>query len=167
MDPFHPSSCEDYVTVEYIDAGEGDGECPTTIMQTCTLQQRKKDWKKTQRLCQHADGCSRFAQGATRLCISHGGGRRCRMDECEKSAVGKSDYCVRHGGGRRCEHDGCTKSARGKSGLCFAHGGGQQKCKYRGCGKIAQRPNNLCTAHGSSSGGGGGGGRQGTYSSSS
>lgn len=118
----------------------------------------------TYRLEFAAGGCTRFAQGATNLCIGHGGGRRCQFPGCPRSAVGRSNKCVTHGGGRRCEFTGCSKSARGangyssiittavymlpgSTGFCFAHGGGA-RCRICGCGRVAHRSTGLCVNHG-------------------
>ncbi|EER06826.1 hypothetical protein Pmar_PMAR002195 [Perkinsus marinus ATCC 50983] len=103
--------------------------------------------KRNGKLCQHPGGCTRFAQGATNLCIGHGGGRRCQFPGCPRSAVGRSNKCVTHGGGRRCEFTGCSKSARGSTGFCFAHGGGA-RCRICGCGRVAHRSTGLCVNHG-------------------
>ena len=100
------------------------------------------------KLCQWPDGCHRFAQGGTKLCISHGGGRICQSAGCNRSAQGsRSSFCISHGGGRRCLSPGCTTSARGARGFCVLHGGGVQ-CKRDGCHKTAQRPTDYCIAHG-------------------
>ena len=61
------------------------------------------------RCCKYEGGCSKFAQGGTPFCASHGGGKRCTFDGCTKSAVGKTPLCVAHGGGKRCASEGCTK----------------------------------------------------------
>ena len=104
--------------------------------------------RRKQRLCQHPDGCSRYAQGNTRLCITHGGGRRCHHHGCTKSVQGaQGQFCIAHGGGRRCQVPGCTRSSRGNSDRCVHHGGGV-RCHFEGCNKSAQRPSDYCIAHG-------------------
>jgi hypothetical protein len=100
------------------------------------------------KLCHWPEGCHRFAQGGTKFCISHGGGRICQSPGCNRSAQGaRSFFCISHGGGRRCLSPGCTTSARGATGFCVLHGGGVQ-CKHDGCHKTAQRPTDYCIAHG-------------------
>ena len=91
-------------------------------------------------------GCGKCAQGATQLCISHGGGRRCTVPGCFKGARDKL-YCAAHGGGKRCGKSGCTKSAVGGSGLCTAHGGGK-RCQVTGCDKSSQGATPFCVKHG-------------------
>ena len=58
----------------------------------------------------HAQGCSKCAQGATKFCISHGGGKRCTHPNCDRGARDKF-FCAAHGGGKRCSIGGCDKSA--------------------------------------------------------
>ena len=104
--------------------------------------------RKRQRQCQHISGCQRYAQGNTKLCISHGGGRRCQTIGCTKSVQGaRSSHCIAHGGGRRCEVIGCARSSRGNSNRCVHHGGGA-RCQVVGCKKSAQRPSDYCIVHG-------------------
>lgn len=104
--------------------------------------------RKRQRQCQHMSGCQRYAQGNTKLCISHGGGRRCQAAGCTKSVQGaKSEHCIAHGGGRRCEVAGCSRSSRGNSNRCVHHGGGA-RCQEPDCRKSAQRPSDYCILHG-------------------
>ena len=104
--------------------------------------------KSSSKLCRWEDGCKRFAQGGTKFCISHGGGRICITPGCTKSAQGaNSSCCIRHGGGRRCISPGCGTSARGSTGFCVLHGGGV-KCHFEGCLKTAQRPTDFCIKHG-------------------
>ena len=101
------------------------------------------------KFCNYVGGCSKFAQGGTRFCITHGGGRLCIFPGCARSAQGgDKQLCIGHGGGKRCQVLGCNTSARGSSGLCVLHGGGM-KCKHTGgCSKSAQRPSDFCIAHG-------------------
>ena len=125
----------------------------------------------TPRLCEH-DTCNKRAQGNTRFCIAHGGGRRCTYPGCDrgardkffcaghgggkrcsipncgKSAVGGSNMCTGHGGGKRCEHSsGCSKSAQAGTKFCVKHGGGR-KCVVQGCEKVARGRTSHCAAHG-------------------
>lgn len=58
----------------------------------------------------HAEGCTKCAQGATKFCIAHGGGKRCTFSGCFKGARDKF-FCAAHGGGKRCVTQGCDKSA--------------------------------------------------------
>lgn len=76
------------------------------------------------RQCQHV-GCEKLSQGNTRLCIAHGGGRRCTHPGCNKGARDRF-FCAAHGGGKRCSMAGCGKAAVGGSDLCTAHGGGKR-----------------------------------------
>jgi hypothetical protein len=99
----------------------------------------------TGRKC-HKAGCSKCAQGATKYCIAHGGGRRCIVEGCTKGARDKS-FCAAHGGGKRCCVEGCIKSAVGGSSLCTGHGGGK-RCQMAGCSKSAQSSTMYCVRHG-------------------
>jgi hypothetical protein len=92
-------------------------------------------------------GCTKNAQGATRKCIAHGGGRRCVVDGCTKSAQGTTPKCKAHGGGRRCVFPNCTKSARGLTSKCKAHGGGR-RCGADGCNNSAAGSTFRCITHG-------------------
>ena len=60
-----------------------------------------------------------------RLCIKHGGGKRCSQEGCKVSAAGGSGLCIKHGGGPCCAaaaaENGCPRSAQGGSKLCKAH----------------------------------------------
>jgi len=104
--------------------------------------------RRKQRQCQHVSGCERYAQGNTKLCISHGGGRRCEVPGCTKSVQGARSFrCIAHGGGRRCEVTECSRSARGSSNRCVHHGGGI-RCAVVNCDKSAQRPSDYCINHG-------------------
>jgi hypothetical protein len=87
-------------------------------------------------------GCSKFPQGPTRFCISHGGGHRCQYPGCMKGARDKK-WCTAHGGGKRCEIEGCSKAAVGASSFCTNHGGGR-RCAIDGCFKAAQSPTPYC-----------------------
>jgi hypothetical protein len=69
-------------------------------------------------------GCSRVAVrgGKPGLCITHGGGRRCKHEAgCTKAAQGSTHFCISHGGGRRCGHRGCDRAARGATLYCYQH----------------------------------------------
>jgi hypothetical protein len=76
-------------------------------------------------------GCSTSAQGTTKFCIAHGGGRRCQFNGaggCTKSAIaGPNPLCRKHGGGPRCSNADCDKSARAGYDLCAKHGGGKSR----------------------------------------
>ena len=120
----------------------------TLTTQTISDTSALASYKPASKLCRWEDGCDRFAQGGTKFCISHGGGRICATPGCTKSAQGaNSTNCIRHGGGRRCISPGCSTSARGSTGFCVIHGGGI-KCHFDGCMKTAQRPSNFCIKHG-------------------
>mmetsp|Transcript_50057 Transcript_50057/g.86085 ORF Transcript_50057/g.86085 Transcript_50057/m.86085 type:complete len:449 (-) Transcript_50057:542-1888(-) len=97
------------------------------------------------RLCQ-SPNCNKCAQGSTKFCIAHGGGRRCTVPGCLKGARDKK-FCSAHGGGKRCSHDDCSKAAVGGSKLCTAHGGGR-RCATDGCEKSAQSSTLYCVKHG-------------------
>ena len=92
------------------------------------------------------DGCNKCAQGSTKFCISHGGGRRCKAIGCLKGARDRN-FCANHGGGKRCKEIGCNKSAVGSTDLCTSHGGGK-KCGHDNCTKSAQSPSFFCARHG-------------------
>ncbi|KAL9237363.1 hypothetical protein vseg_011921 [Gypsophila vaccaria] len=117
---------------------------PAKIDDPGTVRSQRR--KTTFKTCQFP-GCHKGARGASRRCISHGGGRRCQRLGCEKGAEGKTPFCKGHGGGRRCEHLGCTKSAEGRTNLCIGHGGGR-RCKLENCTKSAEGLTGLCIAHG-------------------
>lgn len=104
-----------------------------------------KKVKNGRRVCM-IEGCTKFAQGGTHKCISHGGGKRCSKENCSKSAYGTTKFCISHGGGKRCSFPGCTKSSQGSTNKCKAHGGGR-RCKKEGCKKSAQG-SSFCKAHG-------------------
>jgi len=93
--------------------------------------------------------CSRKGVGKERLCLRHGGGRRCIAVGCKKSAAcGPYHLCIAHGGGKRCAEEGCDKVKQGKSTFCAAHGGGR-RCETPGCKKVAlSGPLMRCTEHG-------------------
>lgn len=97
------------------------------------------------RKCQ-APGCGKCAQGSTKFCIAHGGGRRCTFPSCTKGARDKF-FCAAHGGGKRCVFPDCIRSAVGGTNICTSHGGGR-KCCYDGCTKSAQSPTDFCVRHG-------------------
>jgi hypothetical protein len=87
----------------------------------------KKHGEFEQTPSQHLSGagCNKCAQGSTKLCISHGGGRRCKVLGCLKGARDRN-FCANHGGGRRCHIESCAKSAVGGSDSCTLHGGGKK-----------------------------------------
>lgn len=85
------------------------------------------------RQCQHS-GCDKLSQGNTRLCIAHGGGRRCTHPGCNKGARDRF-FCAAHGGGKRCSTSACGKAAVGGSDLCTGHGGGK-RCQVWGGGEL-------------------------------
>ncbi|KAF4673141.1 hypothetical protein FOL47_010987 [Perkinsus chesapeaki] len=95
--------------------------------------------------------CTKYRQGGTLFCISHGGGRRCQHPGCLKSVYGTltSRFCCAHGGGPRCQVPGCNKGSRGKkTGLCFKHGGGlAQRCRAQGCRRARLRRKLFCGEH--------------------
>jgi hypothetical protein len=101
---------------------------------------------KYSRLCIEPE-CMKNAQGATRKCIAHGGGKRCIVDDCTKSAQGTTRKCKAHGGGRRCNSVNCTKSARGSTEKCKAHGGGR-RCGKDDCNNSAAGSTFRCITHG-------------------
>jgi len=107
---------------------------------------QKKDLPRSaSRYCE-VENCFKYSQGATKLCIRHGGGHRCSVEGCQKGARGRL-YCALHGGGRRCSIFGCSKLSVGGSGYCSSHGGGK-KCLHEGCIKVAQSPTSYCVRHG-------------------
>lgn len=50
---------------------------------------------------------------------------------CGKSGLGKTKLCIAHGGGKRCSHEGCEKSAQGGTGMCKGHGGRRRPIPIR------------------------------------
>lgn len=104
------------------------------------------EYQKKSKFCMR-DGCKKYAQGGTRYCVAHGGGKRCQVDGCSTGARGASKFCILHGGGKRCEKPGCVKSAIGSTSFCIRHGGGR-RCQYDGCVKSAQGTLEFCVKHG-------------------
>mmetsp|Transcript_19483 Transcript_19483/g.23696 ORF Transcript_19483/g.23696 Transcript_19483/m.23696 type:complete len:418 (+) Transcript_19483:19-1272(+) len=92
-------------------------------------------------------GCKKGAEGATYHCIGHGGGNQCEVQDCRKKARGGSKRCHAHGGGRRCSMLDCNNAAVGKAGLCINHGGGK-RCKHPDCGNGAKGKVSYCIKHG-------------------
>ena len=76
----------------------------------------------------HMSEHNRRGVGSIKMCIKHGGGRRCEHPEgCNNTAQsGSCKECIEHGGGRRCEHpESCNKAAQsGSFKRCIEHGGG-------------------------------------------
>ncbi|KAF1774061.1 hypothetical protein GQ600_21227 [Phytophthora cactorum] len=87
--------------------------------------------------------CDKYDAGLG-LCLAHGGGRDCTMNDCTKKAI-RYGLCSGHGGRARCKVEGCEKYDRGQ-GKCKAHGGGYF-CKVQGCNK-KDKGGGLCAAHG-------------------
>ncbi|KAL4129032.1 hypothetical protein PRIC2_005044 [Phytophthora ramorum] len=87
-------------------------------------------------------GCKKRAQSGG-SCISHGGGKRCRMEECNK-VVQYDGLCVGHGGYRKCLSMNCDKRALANS-YCQAHGGNSM-CSVGDCRKRAVR-GGICSEH--------------------
>jgi len=52
--------------------------------------------KRKRKHCNHQQGCSNGARGASNLCKAHGGGRRCVFEGCTASVGGTSNLCVTH-----------------------------------------------------------------------
>ncbi|KAF0682706.1 Aste57867_25191 [Aphanomyces stellatus] len=83
---------------------------------------------------------------ARKLCVKHGGKRRCQVGGCSANArVG--NFCSRHASTalkRVCEVNGCDKQPRAHR-RCAAHGGGK-KCCMAGCPNNA-RGSDYCAKH--------------------
>uniref|UniRef100_A0A7S3PJV9 WRKY19-like zinc finger domain-containing protein n=1 Tax=Aplanochytrium stocchinoi TaxID=215587 RepID=A0A7S3PJV9_9STRA len=107
---------------------------------------RSRTRKRSRKTCLR-DECTKYAQGPTKFCVAHGGGRRCNFSGCTKSAAGVTKFCIGHGGGKRCHVPNCPKSAICPSPFCFAHGGGK-RCKHIGCKKGARGSTDYCIGHG-------------------
>mmetsp|Transcript_21708 Transcript_21708/g.26313 ORF Transcript_21708/g.26313 Transcript_21708/m.26313 type:complete len:500 (+) Transcript_21708:154-1653(+) len=92
-------------------------------------------------------GCTNFAShSSAKLCISHGGGKQCKIPKCFNTAR-SFGLCIGHGGGRKkCSVDGCEKFSQSR-GLCCAHGGGT-RCSRENCQNSAQGKKGLCCSHG-------------------
>lgn len=89
-----------------------------------TPKKRRKTPKKVKKIkiCM-IEGCTKNERGTTRLCVKHGGGKRCKFEGgCNKGARPYSDFCSGHGGGIRCSYDGCSKGALNKTQFCRKHG---------------------------------------------
>ena len=57
----------------------------------------RKRWngRRFTRCCVHGN-CEKLAQGTTKLCKAHGGGRRCRVSNCKEIARGHWSLCANH-----------------------------------------------------------------------
>ncbi|XP_047175382.1 uncharacterized protein LOC124842841 [Vigna umbellata] len=97
--------------------------------------------------CQ-VEGYGKGYQGASGLCISHGGGRRFNKAGSKKGAEGWTLHCKSCGGGRRCEYFGCTNSTVGHTNFCIAHGGSQRCSHHEGCIQAVRGKSGLCIWHG-------------------
>uniref|UniRef100_K3XBW2 WRKY19-like zinc finger domain-containing protein n=1 Tax=Globisporangium ultimum (strain ATCC 200006 / CBS 805.95 / DAOM BR144) TaxID=431595 RepID=K3XBW2_GLOUD len=108
--------------------------------QTDAPGKRKK--KRKARICKES-GCDKYVVDHG-LCIRHGGGKRCNVEDCNCRAQNRG-LCWKHGGYTICKIEGCTKRAKSR-GICWSHGGGT-RCKAEGCTKIAVSLGR-CWAHG-------------------
>ncbi|CAM0901917.1 unnamed protein product [Alopecurus aequalis] len=112
----------------------------------CSSSREQRSHQRHLKKCRF-NGCSKGGRGASRLCISHGGGQRCQKPGCYKGAESRTVYCKAHGGGRRCQELGCTKSAEGSTEFCIAHGGGH-RCGVQECSRAARGRSGFCIKHG-------------------
>ncbi|RHY10262.1 hypothetical protein DYB36_006327 [Aphanomyces astaci] len=157
-----PDGCTKYAQAGGLCIAHGGGRlctdplCPEYHTRTCKKHGGTKK-------CSHPD-CTNVSVGKTRMCNTHGPGRRCQVD------AGRG-YCMAHGGGRickmdhptactkkqyrggycyehaikpKCQSEGCTKMDLGK-GHCKTHGGGYA-CKVTGCCWVVG--GGRCKAHG-------------------
>ncbi|WVZ10918.1 hypothetical protein V8G54_015448 [Vigna mungo] len=97
--------------------------------------------------CQ-VEGYGKGYQGASGLCISHGGGRRFNKASSNKGAEGWTLHCKSCGGGRRCEYYGCTNSTVGHTNFCINHGCSQRCSHHEGCIQAFRGKSGLCIWHG-------------------
>ena len=74
---------------------------------------KRKRAKQKRRMCAHPGCKPNIAQGATGMCIRHGGGKRCAQEGCIHGAAGATDYCIVHGGGIRCPNCATWPDSRG------------------------------------------------------
>ena len=104
-------------------ANELAGVTPASISELRVVRSKRKRGASNTQVCL-TPGCTRVAVrgGKPGLCITHGGGRRCKHKEgCTKAAQGSTHFCIAHGGGKRCEHPNCNRAARGTTSLCYEH----------------------------------------------
>lgn len=101
------------------------------------------------------EGCTSKSRGKSRLCIRHGGGKKCKEPGCFTSVPiinsHKGQYCRRHGGGFRCNMEFCNSVAYYKIGekyFCGKHTG-VLKCVHYNCNSIniAKKTNKYCIKH--------------------
>ena len=90
-----------------------------------------------------SEGCGKVC-AAGGLCVSHGGGTKCKTEGCIKKDQG-GGHCKAHGGGYKCRSQDCNKQAQ-VGGHCAAHGGGR-RCRTEGCLKY-DAGGGRCRAHG-------------------
>ena len=82
--------------------------------------------RRCRTLCE-IKGCTRQNRRPSKLCVRHGGGKRCAEVECNIGAVYPTERCIAHGGGRRCVIPDCENSAQGVGSWCKKHGGGKRR----------------------------------------
>ena len=93
------------------------------------------------------EGCTKFPQGGTGVCIAHGAKvKRCSKGGCTNRAV-KGGVCIKHGAKvKRCSSQGCQNQAQ-KGGVCIKHGAKVKRCSSQGCQNQAQK-GGVCKRHG-------------------
>ncbi|CAK4079885.1 unnamed protein product [Aphanomyces euteiches] len=92
-----------------------------------------------------ADDCKNQVY-ARKLCVRHGGKRRCDVPDCDRN-VRLGSFCSAHSSAivkKICEEEGCTNVAHNRQ-RCVRHGGGR-KCKIQGC-KTHARSGGYCCRH--------------------
>jgi hypothetical protein len=115
-----------------------------TCFKHCT-KEYKDEKKKKPRKRPKCEICGKCAEeDGSKLCVTHGGGKRCQKEECKNGAL-KGGFCRRHGGGKRCQKKECASSAL-RGGFCAKHGGGN-RCLETNCDKTAQGGISFCCKH--------------------
>jgi hypothetical protein len=83
-----------------------------------SIDQSNKKEKRQKNLCT-IDSCDKKTKGKFKVCASHGGGYRCKIDNCDKHVI-QHNLCHSHGGAYKCILESCNRYSKGKM-LCYIH----------------------------------------------
>ena len=115
------------------------------------IRKSRKSQRKMQVYCKNYNCTAPIPQtkNANNLCIKHGGGVRCKVQNCDTLAVFASQQlCKKHGGGINCSEFFCTTKRR-RPGFCIEHK--NKFCKVGKCKNILtyneKRGRCLCQKH--------------------
>ena len=101
---------------------------------------KKVNWNKYNKRCS-VDGCAKYAQNGTGVCIKHGAKhKRCSTEGCTNQAI-SGGVCKRHGAkAPLCSQEGCTNKAV-SGGVCQKHGTkvSPKICRNEGCTMPAKK----------------------------